>query len=118
MNDPKALKQTIDDLVVKLANSHKMLDIMWNNAIKAAMDQFGIEHKPKCTRTLCTSCVARESLKPLIRDGNMNRKSPREIIGEFVSLVGASEKYIGKERKAYIQGVHDLFEELIRKGLV
>ena len=118
MNDPKVLKKTIDDLEVKLANSHKMLDIIWNNAIKAAMDQFGIEHKPRCTHTICASCVARENLKPLIRDGNMNRKTPREIIGEFFSLAEEGKKYIGKERKAYIQGVHDLFEELIRKGLV
>lgn len=108
----------IADLENQLANGRKALDEIWNSAIRSAMERFGVEHKPRCARVLCLSCAVREALQPLIRKGNINRKTPREIIGEFITEAGDNRKYIGKERKAYIEGLHDLFDVLIRKGLV
>jgi len=118
MDTITTLRQAIDDLELKLANNRKMLDVAWNSAIRAAMDQFGVAHKPRCTRSPCVACTVRETLEPLIRDGNLNRKDSREIVGDFVASAGKNTKLIGKERRAYLKGVHDLFDELIRKGLV
>lgn len=118
MDELKRLKKVIDDLEMKIGNSHKMLDVIWNNAIVAAMDQFGVEHKPRCNRVPCQACAVRDALKPLLRDTNLNRKEPREIIGEFMGKSLATKKFIGKDKKAYIQGIHDLFEELITRGIV
>lgn len=118
MDEVKRFKQVINDLENKLQNSHKCNDVAWNNAIIAAMEQFGVEHKPPCVKSRCSSCEARNTLKPLLRDGNLNRKPPREIIGDFLGLSMAQSKFVGKEHKAYIQGMRDLFDELIRKGIV
>ena len=118
MDENQALRKVIANLELQLANSHKMRDMVWNSAVKASMDQFGVEHKPRCTRSFCQSCNVRHALAPLLRSENLNRMAPRELIGGFISAMEGDTKHIGKERKAYLQGLHDLFEEMIKKGLV
>jgi hypothetical protein len=116
----KILKQTIVDLENKWLNSEKRCEALWNKALEAAMSQFGSEHKPRCKKTFCLSCHARELVAPLIRDVYGNRKSSREFAIEFIEMTKASKAFHGypEERKTYLGAIKAFLDYLINKGVM
>ena len=114
------LKHSVADLETKWLNADKRCELLWNSAINAAMDQFGVEHKPRCKKEFCASCNARALLQPLLRDTHVNRKSPRELAKDFVESVRNSDHLRGfpMERKVYVGALKDMFAYLVGKGVM